>query len=378
MKALVEKRNALLDEMEAVVASMKTETRSITDAESARITEIKAEIRSIDASLALEEEVRGMEKTIVVKDAVVQTAAEVRALEEAAEEKRFLDFIQGDTRALDVASNGAVIPKTIANRVIDKVINISPLLSNVEVFRVKADLSFPIYDYTQHTTAYATEFTDLTVSGGVFTQVTLTNLIIGTLTKIGKSLINRSEIDVTSYIVNAIAKSIALFLENELIIGVGGAGKLKGLKQIDPTQVTTGATTLVIDPAELLTLQMKIPQAQMSNLKWLMHPNTLAYLQGLKASTGQFLMGTNLSENGSYVLLGKEVMLSDAMPQIGVGALEIYYGDFTGLYFKVTSDVQVQVLNELYATQYAVGIAAFAEVDAAIIEKTKIVAYKGK
>lgn len=378
MKALVEKRNALLDEMEAVVALMKTETRSITDAESTRMTEIKAEIRSIDASLALEEEVRGMEKTVVVKDAVVQTEAEVRALEVAAEEKRFLDFIKGDTRALDVASNGAVIPKSIANRVIDKVINISPLLSNVEVFRVKGDLSFPIYDYTQHTTAYATEFTDLTVSGGVFTQVTLTNLIIGTLTKIGKSLINRSEIDVTSYIVNAIAKSIALFLENELIKGVGGAGKLKGLAQIDPTQITTGATTMVIDPAELIKLQMQIPQAMQSNLKWLMHPNTLAYVQGLKATTGQFLMGTNLSENGSYVLLGKEVMLSDAMPQMGVNALEIYYGDFTGLYFKVTSDVQVQVLNELYATQYAVGIAAYAEVDSAIIEKNKILAYKGK
>lgn len=378
MKALIEKRNALLDEMEAVVTAMKTEVRSISDTESARMAEIKVELRKLDESIALEEEVRKLDKTVVVKDGVVQTEAEVRALEEAAEEKRFLEFIKGDTRALDVASNGAVIPKSIANRVIDTVINISPLLSAVQVFRVKSDLSFPIYDYTQHTTAYAAEFTDLTVSGGVFTQVTLTNNIIGTLTKIGKSLINRSEIDVTSYIVNAIAKSIALFLENELIKGVGGAGKLKGLAQIAAGQTTLGATTMVIDPSELIKLQMQIPQSLQGNLKWLMHPNTLAYLQGLKATTGQFLMGTNLSENGSYVLLGKEVMLSDACSQMGVNALEIYYGDFSGLYFKVTNDVQVQVLNELYAIQYAVGVAAYAEVDSAIIEPKLIVAYKGK
>jgi HK97 family phage major capsid protein len=377
MKALVEKRNALLDEMESVVSAMKTEVRSLTETESARMTEIKAEIRAIDESIALEEEVRGMEKTATVVKPV-QTEAEVRALEVAAEEKRFLDFIKGDQRALDAASNGAVIPKSIANRVIDKVINISPLLSQVEIFRVKGDLVFPTYDYTQHTTAYTTEFTDLVASGGVFGQVTLTNLIIGTLAKIGKSLINRSEIDVTSYIVNAIAKSIALFLENELIKGVGGAGKLKGLAQIDPGQVTTGATTLVIDSAELIKLQMQIPQSMNGNCKWLMHPNTLAYIQGLKATTGQFLMGNTLSENGSYVLLGKEVMLSDAMPQIGVNALEIFYGDFSGLYMKVTNDVQVQVLTELYAAQYAIGIAAFAEVDSVIVEKQKLVAYKGK
>jgi len=377
MKELLEKRNALLDELDGVLAKAQEEKRAFEDAEISRVKEVKEEIRKIDESIKLEEEVRSLEKmNPVVNEG--KNEAEVRALEEAKEERAFIDFIKGDVRALDVASNGAVIPKSIANKVIDKVINISPLLSEVEMFKVAADLVFPIYDYTQHTTAYATEFTDLTASGGVFTQITLKNNIIGTLTKIGKSLINRSEIDVAGYIVNAIAKSIALFMENELIKGAGGTGKLNGLAQIGAGQITTGATTLVIDPAELVSFQMKVPQALQGNAKWLMHPQTLAYIQSLKATTGQFLMGTNLSENGLFMLLGKEVMVSDAMPQIGAGALEIFYGDFSGLYVKMTNDVQIQVLQELYATQYAIGVAAFSEVDSAIVEVQKLIAYKGK
>lgn len=378
LKELQEKRNALLDELDSLLAKAKEEKRAFVQEELDAIKGKKEEIRLLDESIQIEEEVRQLEPKKEVKPQVEQTKEEKRALEVEKEERAFVEFIKGDVRALDVASNGAVIPKSIANRIVDKVINISPLLSEVEIFRVKGDLVFPIYDFTTHTTSYATEFTDLTESGGTFTQVTLTNNIIGSLTKIGKSLINRGDIDVVSYIVNAIAKSISLFLETELIKGVGGAGKLKGLAQISAGQTVAGATTMVIDPSELTSFQMKLPQVYQGGAKWLMHPNTLAYLQGLKATTGQFLMGNTMAENGGYMLLGKPVMLSDQMPVMGANALEIYYGDFSGLYFKVTNDVELQVLNELYAKQYAVGVVAFAEVDSVIVEPQKLLAYKGK
>jgi HK97 family phage major capsid protein len=374
MPTLVEQRNNLLDEMEGLLSKSKAETRALTDEESNRFDEIKKEIAKIDKTLTAEEESRAFEKKEIKK---VVGEEEKRALEIKEEERSFIEFIKGDTRALNSSTNGAVIPASIANKIVDKVVNISPLLSEVTVFNVAGDLNFPVYDYTTHTTAYATEFTDLTASGGTFTAVSLKSNIIGSLAKIGKSLINRAEIDVVSYIVNAIAKSIAQFLENELIIGTGGAGKLNGLKQIAVGQQLTGATTLVIASDELVKLQMKVPQSLQGNAKWLMHPNTLAYVQSLKSTTGQFLMGNTLSENGRWVLLGKEVMVSDAMPQIAAGALEIYYGDFSGVYMKITKNVDIQVLQELYAAQYAVGIAAFAEVDSIIVEPQKIVAYKG-
>ena len=46
----------------------------------------------------------------------------------ALDEEKFIKFIKGDTRALDVANNGAIIPTEIANRIITRVKEISPYL----------------------------------------------------------------------------------------------------------------------------------------------------------------------------------------------------------------------------------------------------------
>jgi HK97 family phage major capsid protein len=88
-------------------------------------------------------------------------------------------------------------------------------------------------------------------------------------------------------------------------------------------------------------------------------------------------MGNNLSENGRWILLGKEVFISDQMPTLAAGAKAIYYGDLSGLYVKMTQEVQVQVLQEKYADEYAVGVAAFCELDAVVVEPQKLAVYIG-
>jgi HK97 family phage major capsid protein len=66
------------------------------------------------------------------------------------------------------------------------------------------------------------------------------------------------------------------------------------------------------------------------------------------------------------------------MPQIGVNALQIFYGDFSGLAVKMTKNVELQVLNERFADQYAIGVLGSVELDSLIAEPQKIVCYKGK
>jgi HK97 family phage major capsid protein len=378
MKTLLEKRNALLDEMDGLLNTAKEEVRALSDDENSRFDAIKAEIAAIDKTMKAEEESRSFEKTKVTKKT---TADEERAQVIEKEERAFVQFIQGETRAanLPVASNGSVIPQSVANKIVDKVKNLSPILSKATTWNVKDDLVIPVYDYTQHTTAYQTEFVAVTASAGAFTNVTLKSNIIGSLALIGRSLINRSDVDVVPFVVNEIAKSIANFLENELVNGAGGAGKLNGLAQIGAGQTFTGGTTLVITPQELIKTQMMVPQVYQANAAWIMHPNTLAYIQGLTAGAGNnmLLMGNSLSQDAPFSLLGKPVYVSDNMPQIAAGAKEIFYGDFSGLHVKLVQGVQMQVLNERYAEQYAVGVAAFAEVDAAIVEPQKIACYKG-
>jgi HK97 family phage major capsid protein len=258
----------------------------------------------------------------------------------------------------------------------------SPILSKATIWDVSGDLIVPSYDYTQHLpAAYYTEMATLAGQAANFGSIKLGNTIVASLALISKSLINRTDVDIVPFIVNEVAKAIALFLEKELLNNANGsvgngATKLGGLA--NATQSLTGATTQVIDSAELVSLQLKVPQVYQADAAWIMHPNTLGYIQSLKSTTGKFLMGNTLSEGGLFTLLGKPVYVSDQMPQMGVSANEIFYGDFSGLHVKLTQGVQMQVLNERFADQYAVGVVAVVECDSAIVEPQKIAKYVGK
>jgi HK97 family phage major capsid protein len=366
MKELVEKRNELLDEMDGLLESAKTETRALKDEEVTRFEDIKKEIASIDKTIQLKEESRGIDKMEEIK--VVNKEEEVRALE-VAEEKRFLEFVKGDFRALDAASNGSVIPTNIANKIIDKVRELSPIYSQATIFNVGGDLQFPVYDYTQHTSAYATEFQDLTVSGGTFTNVKLTNFIIGSLAKVSRSLMNRSDFDVLGYIVSAVAKSIAEFLEKELIVGT--AGKMTGILSAPNGVQTAAVATLAAD--DIIDLQMTVPEVYQAGAVFIMHKNVLKALRKLKDANGQYILNTDVTSAFGFSLLGKPVYVTESMPNaIATGNKAIAYGDMSGLYVKLAQNVEVQVLNELFAAQHATGIAAFVECDSKIVEPQKL------
>lgn len=378
MKELLEKRNDMLDKLDAILAKAKEEKRAFDEAELKEVASMKEEIRKIDESIKLEEEVRAFSK-VEIKKPEQRSAEEIRAEEVSKEERAFLDYIEGRaTGGLTTSGqSGVTIPLSVANKIVDKVVNMSNILSKVTTWNVSGDLSIPSYDFTAHVTGYVTEMTAISATNGAFTNITLKNNIIGTLSLLSRSMINRSDVDVLSYVVEAIAKNVAYFIEGELLAGAGGAGKLNGLAQISAGQIQTALTTGVIDSAELVKLKLKLPQIYQNTCEFIMNPSTLAYIQGLKASTGQFLMGTDLSQDGRYQLLGRPVNVSDKMPAMGAGNLEIFLGDFSGLHVKMTKAVSMDVLREKYADQYAYGITAFLECDSAIVEPQKIVAFKG-
>ena len=48
------------------------------------------------------------------------------------------------------------------------------------------------------------------------------------------------------------------------------------------------------------------------------------------------------------------------------------FGDFSGLYVKVAQNIEIQILNELFATRHATGVVGYTEFDSRIIEDQKI------
>ncbi len=219
----------------------------------------------------------------------------------------------------------------------------------------------------------------MTSSAGAFTSITLRSQIIGTLTKIGKSLINRSDLDVLSIIINELGMALALFIEKEIINNTNA--KFQSTLATGVTQSVTGATTQIIDASELVKVKNKVPAVYQPKSAWVMHPDTLTYIQSMKDTTGRYLyngVDAGLQAGQEFGLLGKPVYLSDQMPVLGSGNRCLYYGDFSGIAIKYSNQLEIDVMKEAFLVEYAVGVAGFVEMDVAIAEPQKLSVYVGK
>lgn len=367
-KALEEKRTELLLEMTNIVEGAKAETRTLTDQEEVRYEEIKKEILKIDKTLEVIEEQRAFNNTPAKKNAT-EEGMEL-------EERAFANYIRGvvETRAtnLAVGDNGAVIPKTIAQKIIKKVHDISPIYQLATRYNVKGDLTIPYYDEESSTitTAYATEFTDLESSSGKFLNIELKGYLAGALTKVSKSLLNNSNFDLVSFVITAMAESIARFIEKELL--KGSDGKITGLSKAKNKVTATSATAITAD--ELIDVQETVPDVYQAGAIWIMNKSTRSAIRKLKDNDGNYLLNKDVSAKWGYTLLGKDVYTSENMDAMSSSKTAIYYGDMSGLAVKLSEDINIEVLREKYVTQHAIGVVGWIELDSKIENEQKIAA----
>ena len=370
LKALMERREELRQNMETLVNTADTECRAMTEEETAQFDAAESEIRAIDATIEREERTRG------VSNLPAPTDAEERA---AAEESAFVDYVLGrasELRAgeqnMTMANNGAIIPTSIADRIVTAVRDRCPILSGATIYRVNGTLKVPVWGKanTTHDIAvgYQTEFTELTADSGKFTSVDLSGYLAGALTLIGNSVENNSVFNVTDFIINQMAEEIALFLEKELLNGT--SGKATGALST-PTAVTAASAT-AITADELIELQAQVKQVYQANACWTMAPETFTSLKKLKDSNGRYLLQDDVTGEFPYRLLGKPVYLSDNMPKLAAGASAVLYGDYSGLSVNLREDISIQVLREKYATQHAIGGVAWFEFDSKVTDSQKL------
>lgn len=369
IKALIEKRNSKVKEMQAILDKAKEETRAMTEEEMEKFNELEKEVKDLDATIEAETRAKGLE---IIKDMEEDNKAEERAI---AEEKAFEAYIRGtiEERAdvnLTAGDNGAVIPTTIANKIISKVYDICPIYRLATRYNVPGTLNIPYYDESQQaiTMDYAEEFEELTSTAGKFTSIQLKGFLAGVLTKVSKSLINNSQFDIVNYVINAMAESISRWIEKELLKGTDN--KIEGLRGV--TQVVTTASSTAITADELIQLKDKVKDLYQNNAIWIMSNATRTALRLLKDGNGRYLLNDDITSPFGTTLLGKPVYVSDNMDDIAAGETVIYYGDMSGLAVKISEEMNIEVLREKFATQHAVGIVGWLEMDAKVENAQKI------
>lgn len=367
IKALIEKRAALLEEAQGMITTCENEARALNEEESVKYAGIFEEVRKLNETIE------------AAKKLNEESSEEVRAAEqqeesvEVMEYRAFEDYVRGNaaeirannlTPATSPASGGALIPTTIANKIIAKVYDICPILEMSTKYNVKGKLKIPYYDEstTAITVAYQQEFVDLQSNVGAFTTIDLSGYLAGALALISRSLINNAQFDIVNYIINYMAYAIKKFIEGELIHGTSGS--VAGLSGITTSVTTASATAITAD--EVVKLHDAVKDDFQDGAIWIMSPATRTALRLLQDVNHHYLLNDDISSPFGATLLGKPVYVSDNMDNIATGKTTIIYGNPAGLATKFNEEISIEVLRERYAPQHAVGVIAWFEFDAKV------------
>lgn len=374
LKKLIEKRNDKMAEMKDILEKAEAETRAMTTEEQERFDALEKEIKSLKSTI---DAGKRMVEGEADKPADSEQDDEAsRKEQEENEERAFANYVRGvvaENRAenLTVADNGAVIPTSIANKIIEQVYEMSPILKDCSRYNVAGNLVLPYYDEeTQKiTVAYADEFSELESSSGKFTAIELKDFLAGALTKISKSLLTKSKFNLTSYVVKKMAEAITKWLEREVLMGTDN--KIEGMDK-GITQIVTTATVGKVTADDLIDTQDEVPDAFQSGAYWIMNRKTRTAIRKLKDSEGNYLLNRDVSAKWGYTLLGKDVYTTDSVPAITEGKTAVFYGDMTGMALKISEDANVQVLREKYATQHAIGVVGWIAADGKVEHTQKL------
>ena len=367
-KELREKRDQIVEQMQAITDNAtNVEKRTLTTEEQQKFADLKKEVEDIDATLEAMEQSRTLlppvktpEKKEPVEDIEIRT---------------FANIIRNRVDAnITKTANGAVIPTTIAKKIIDVAKDRSPLFKDAEKYNIRGTVSIPYVDTDNDniTVAYATEFTELEAKDTKLLTVDLKGFLAGALCKISRSLLNSTDLDLTTFVVNKMGAALADFLDKQII--QGDSTHITGLSTA--TQIVTAKAATAITADELITLKNKLKSVFQAGAYWVMAPDTLTAVQQLKDENGRYLFNDEIKNGFSGTILGKPVYTSDQCPGMAATKTAIFYiSPKQALAAKIVED-SVQILNEKYATQHAIGVVEWAEVDCKIQNQQAVAVLK--
>ena len=160
--------------------------------------------------------------------------------------------------------------------------------------------------------------------------------------------------------------------EEDLITDGDSAWLVRGGSPLMTLVTGMGCSATAVTADELIDLQESIPDALQANCIWVMSRATRKAIRKLKDADGNYLLNKDLTAKWGYSLLGRDVYVSQSMPDMAASKRAVLYLDPTGLAVKVSETPSVQVLREKFADEHAVGVICWMEVDSKVENKQKV------
>ena len=350
LKSLIEKRGQLTAQMNAILGKAKAENRAVSDEEAAQFDAIEKEIADIDRSISMEKRAQTVNDTDIDIDGGNNSEG---GEEHRAAKDIVSDYIRGtELRAgeMTTSSTGSIIPSEFSQDIIHDTVALSGVLNMVSVVNSKGVYKQIIADSENKISAgWTDEIGEITASSAKFKTIEIKHHKLTALSKLSLELINQNDFDIASEVMYQTERDFALKAETAIISG-DGSGKPYGLTTGGTAYAMASAVAITADEIVKIYHKLKAPYQQ--GAAWIMSNDTLCAIRLLTDASGRFIFhqNDNLTSGFAGYILGKPVLISDAMDNIGSEKKPILFGDFARAYkVNINPEVTMQVLNEKYA-----------------------------
>ena len=265
---------------------------------------------------------------------------------------------------MTVASTGNIVPTEFSQDIIHDTVALSGVLNMVSIVNSKGKYKQIVSDSANKISAgWTDEIAEITASDAKFKTIEIGHHKLTALSKLSIELINQNEFDIASEVMYQTERDFALKAETAVIKG-DGSGKPYGLTTGGTAFTLASKTAVTAD--EIVKIYHKLKAAYQQEAVWIMSNDTLCAIRLLTDGSGRYIFHQNENLTSGYAgfILGKPVLVSDAMDNIGSETKPILFGDFGRAYkVNLNPDVSMQVLNEKYADFGMKGILSIMWID---------------
>ena len=377
----MEERNAKVAEMRSLNEAAKArEEQRMTKEESEQFRKLEAEVDSLDEEIRQAEKLEALDKRVAEQRAASQTPAEQPSQKEV-ELRAFANYLR-DGRiteevrtALTTENSAVMIPKEISQQII---------LGLQGQFELMSKFGLRI-------TPHAKTFVEPILSG----DMTLKRITVGAANDEGTAafegieikaydyrlpviplsltLLEGSDADIQGAIVALLTEHIARGLTKLALTGGTAADGVSAL--VPKVVVATAASATAITYSDLVDLlaKVKAPHSSQGVASWVMNSATRAALMKVLDQNGRPIFIESAREGEPDRILGRPVVIDDAMDDIGAGKTPILFGDLKKYVMRIVQGVKVRVYQEeKFYKDNCIGVQAFVTADGKLIAKTGV------
>jgi HK97 family phage major capsid protein len=379
------KRMTAVNEARAILTKAREEKRDLTSEEDGKHGEIMADVAKMRVDIEREERTAAAEaelRTVVQEasrlevgeDAEQRTATGVLASPEYRDAFYAWAATGAESRALEVggATKGeTLVPEEMFRGIIERLAQPNTIRSICRVITTESTMPIPV-STGYGAAAWTDESASYSESDDTFSEVILNAYKSTRIIKISDELLQDERVNLMGHLADSFGRS---FSELEEASFADGDGSSK------PTGVTVGASAGItvasptaITADELKEFKAKLKSQYRGNSKFLLNSDTELIVDKLviASEAGNYIWRPGLVQGVPDTLLGRPVVVSEAMPAPTAGNVSVCYGDFDFYWIGDRGTVGLKRLDELYAANGQVGFAASRRVDAKIVQAEAI------